>query len=64
MFRLRCKYFDISVPGRPAGIKAVPAAPDAILVSWRPPVHANGVVTKYTIYIQDNDSHHTGQYTV
>ncbi|XP_052806024.1 LOW QUALITY PROTEIN: cell adhesion molecule DSCAM-like [Mya arenaria] len=38
------------VPGRPAGIKAVPASNVSVAVSWRPPTRMNGVLTTYTIY--------------
>ncbi|XP_022243949.1 Down syndrome cell adhesion molecule-like protein Dscam2 isoform X2 [Limulus polyphemus] len=38
------------VPGPPADIKAMPMLPDAILISWRPPLNPNGIIRKYTLY--------------
>nr|XP_042900815.1 Down syndrome cell adhesion molecule-like protein Dscam2 [Parasteatoda tepidariorum] len=38
------------VPGSPADIKAVVMSSDTILVSWKPPLHSNGLVTKFTLY--------------
>ncbi|XP_014677223.1 PREDICTED: Down syndrome cell adhesion molecule-like protein 1 homolog [Priapulus caudatus] len=37
------------VPGQPGDIKALPMGPSAIIVAWRPPLHPNGIITKYTI---------------
>lgn len=42
--------FSSLVPGPPAGIKAVPASPNSVVVSWLPPLKPNGVIRKYTIY--------------
>lgn len=39
-----------TVPGPPAGIKAVPSSPSSVVVSWLPPHKPNGVIRKYTIY--------------
>lgn len=44
-------YF--SVPGMPSDIKAIAAGSDRVLVSWKPPLHANGIITKYTVYVRD-----------
>ncbi|KAH3692732.1 hypothetical protein DPMN_193886 [Dreissena polymorpha] len=38
------------VPGRPAGIKAYPVNSSSVMVSWRPPVRENGVLTSYSVY--------------
>ncbi|XP_076342768.1 cell adhesion molecule Dscam1-like isoform X2 [Tachypleus tridentatus] len=38
------------VPGPPADIKAMPMLPDAIMISWRPPLNPNGIIRKYTLY--------------
>ncbi|CAL1284864.1 unnamed protein product [Larinioides sclopetarius] len=38
------------VPGPPADIKAVVMSSDTILVSWKPPLHSNGLITKFTLY--------------
>lgn len=43
---------NILVPDAPAKIKALASAPDSIIVSWLPPVHANGVIAKYTLYMR------------
>lgn len=37
----------------PADIKAVAAGPTSILVAWRAPLHTNGILTKYTVRMQD-----------
>ncbi|XP_064472105.1 cell adhesion molecule Dscam1-like isoform X2 [Ornithodoros turicata] len=39
-----------AVPEAPEDIKALVLAPDAILVSWKPPRLPNGIVQKYTVY--------------
>lgn len=39
-----------SVPGPPAGIKAVPSSASSVVVSWLPPTKPNGVIRKYTIF--------------
>ncbi|GAB6020910.1 hypothetical protein CHUAL_003555 [Chamberlinius hualienensis] len=41
------------VPSSPRDIKAVDASSDSALISWAPPVSANGIITHYTIYIQE-----------
>uniref|UniRef100_A0A3P8WXN2 DS cell adhesion molecule like 1 n=1 Tax=Cynoglossus semilaevis TaxID=244447 RepID=A0A3P8WXN2_CYNSE len=38
------------LPGPPAGIKAVPASANSVMVSWLTPHKPNGVIRKYTIY--------------
>ena len=37
----------------PADIKAAPTGEGSVLLVWRPPLHANGILTKYTIIMQD-----------
>ncbi|KAG8182320.1 hypothetical protein JTE90_004089 [Oedothorax gibbosus] len=37
------------VPGAPADIKAVVMSSDTILVSWKPPLHSNGLITKFIL---------------
>ncbi|XP_042148997.1 Down syndrome cell adhesion molecule-like protein Dscam2 [Ixodes scapularis] len=39
-----------AVPQAPEDIKALILAPDAILVSWKPPVRSRGVLLRYTVY--------------
>ena len=46
-------YFVIVDPERPADNKAVSAGPDSVMVSWKPPLHSNGVITMYTLYVRD-----------
>lgn len=41
----------ISVPERPADIKALPVDNSSILVSWKSPLHSNGILTRYNVYI-------------
>lgn len=38
------------MPEEPEDIKALVLAPDAIIVSWRPPRKPNGLVQTYTVY--------------
>ena len=40
----------ISVPGRPAGIKALTVNNSSVAVSWRPPDQKNGILTTYNLY--------------
>ncbi|XP_014672723.1 PREDICTED: Down syndrome cell adhesion molecule-like protein Dscam2 [Priapulus caudatus] len=40
------------VPEAPAAIKALVSADHSIMVSWLPPVAANGIITKYTLYMR------------
>lgn len=42
--------FALSVPGPPAGIKAVPSSASSVVVSWLPPAKPNGIIRKYTIF--------------
>lgn len=41
----------LSVPERPADIKALPVDNSSILVSWKSPLHSNGILTRYNVYI-------------
>ncbi|KAH0954098.1 hypothetical protein HN011_010881, partial [Eciton burchellii] len=38
------------VPGSPADIKVVVSSPQALFISWLPPLEPNGVITKYILY--------------
>uniref|UniRef100_A0A8D8VA62 Down syndrome cell adhesion molecule-like protein Dscam2 n=3 Tax=Cacopsylla melanoneura TaxID=428564 RepID=A0A8D8VA62_9HEMI len=38
------------VPEAPAGIKVHSNAPLSLMLSWRPPLRSNGVITSYTVY--------------
>ena len=40
-------------PDVPADIKAAPTGENSILLVWRPPLHSNGILTKYTILMKD-----------
>lgn len=42
-----------SVPGQPGGVKAMLMAPDTAMVTWLPPAHPNGQLTKYSVYVRD-----------
>lgn len=46
----------VAVPEEPEDIKALVLAPDAIIVSWRPPRKPNGLVQTYTVYGKLKDS--------
>lgn len=40
-------------PDMPSDIKAVAAGVDRVLVSWKPPLHTNGILTQYMLYVRD-----------
>lgn len=56
--------FFFSVPGPPAGIKALALSSDTILVSWLPPLQPNGRVSKYTVYFREAGSSRHNTYTI
>lgn len=41
------------LPEVPAGIKAVASSNESIIVSWLPPLRANGIITSYYVYIKN-----------
>ncbi|OQR68584.1 Down syndrome cell adhesion molecule protein Dscam2-like [Tropilaelaps mercedesae] len=49
-------FCSVAVPEEPEDIKALVLAPDAIVVSWRPPRRPNGLVQTYTVYGKLTDS--------
>ena len=42
---------DVVVPDRPDDMKVVVASHSSMLITWLPPIHSNGVLTEYTVYI-------------
>ncbi|XP_017879717.1 Down syndrome cell adhesion molecule-like protein Dscam2 isoform X2 [Ceratina calcarata] len=38
------------VPGSPADIKVVVSSPQALFISWLPPLEPNGIIKKYNLY--------------
>ncbi|CAG0880725.1 unnamed protein product [Cyprideis torosa] len=40
------------VPSAPAGIKVLQSSRTSFVISWLPPTSANGILTKYTMYIK------------
>ncbi|KAG8038992.1 hypothetical protein G9C98_003299 [Cotesia typhae] len=50
-----CKTKE-DLPEVPAGIKAVANSNASIIVSWLPPLRANGVITTYYVYIKSEDT--------
>jgi len=44
---------ECSDPDMPADIKAAATGDGSILLVWRPPLHSNGILTKYTIIMKD-----------
>ncbi|XP_059621855.1 cell adhesion molecule Dscam2 [Phlebotomus argentipes] len=44
------------VPEAPTDVKASVMSNKAILVSWRPPTHPNGVILQYVVYVKAKDS--------
>lgn len=53
-----------TVPGPPAGIKALALTAESILVSWLPPLQPNGNVSKYTVYSRETGSSNHNAYTM
>ncbi|XP_049852755.1 Down syndrome cell adhesion molecule-like protein 1 homolog [Schistocerca gregaria] len=49
-----CRTLE-DVPDEPADIKALVVDSETILLSWRPPKHPNGILTKYKVYIKSLD---------
>ncbi|XP_058804449.1 cell adhesion molecule Dscam2 isoform X4 [Phymastichus coffea] len=43
-------------PEAPTAIKALVMSADSILVSWRPPIQPNGVISQYTVYTRANNT--------
>ncbi|XP_076249069.1 Down syndrome cell adhesion molecule 2 isoform X5 [Calliopsis andreniformis] len=43
------------VPGSPADIKVVVSSPQALFISWLPPLEPNGIITKYNLYTRVMD---------
>ncbi|XP_043277030.1 Down syndrome cell adhesion molecule-like protein Dscam2 isoform X3 [Venturia canescens] len=43
-------HTDEDVPGSPADIKVVVSSPQALFISWLPPLEPNGIITKYNLY--------------
>lgn len=41
------------VPEAPNNVKALVVGAEAILVSWLPPAHPNGLITQYTVYSKE-----------
>ncbi|XP_055866242.1 cell adhesion molecule DSCAM-like isoform X4 [Biomphalaria glabrata] len=44
------------VPDAPANIKALATNDTAIMISWTPPARPNGIITKYTLYFNNQSS--------
>ncbi|XP_015126574.1 Down syndrome cell adhesion molecule-like protein Dscam2 isoform X1 [Diachasma alloeum] len=44
------------LPEVPAGIKAVASSNESIIVSWLPPLKANGIITSYYVYRRSQES--------
>lgn len=43
-------------PERPADIKALPVSNTSVMASWKPPLHSNGILTKYNVYVYNSTS--------
>ncbi|KAK3107290.1 hypothetical protein FSP39_011199 [Pinctada imbricata] len=42
------------VPERPADIKALAVNKSSLIVAWKPPLHNNGVILRYNLYIKNS----------
>lgn len=47
------KRTDQDVPEEPAQFTVIPAGPTKLVISWSPPLHANGILTAYVLYYND-----------
>ncbi|XP_074653669.1 cell adhesion molecule Dscam1-like [Tubulanus polymorphus] len=58
---VRCRPLYIrtlqDIPGTPSDIKALPMGVDSIMVSWKPPLHQNGILTNYILYMTHYEGH-------
>ena len=52
----KAKIESFSVPGRPAGIKALPINDSCITTSWQPPRDPNGAITSYNLYYSNTSA--------
>jgi len=41
------------VPDAPQSVKALQMSPESILISWLSPEYPNGIITQYTVYVQE-----------
>ena len=46
----------MTAPERPADIKALPVSNTSVMASWKPPLHSNGILTKYNVYVYNGSS--------
>lgn len=46
------------MPGPVERVKALPVNESSIMVAWRPPETPNGIITKYTISMEDRPNDH------
>lgn len=44
-----------TVPGPVEAVKALAVDSQSVLVAWRPPDKPNGVITKYTVHVDQQD---------
>ncbi|XP_072155042.1 cell adhesion molecule Dscam1 isoform X22 [Bemisia tabaci] len=40
------------VPEPPIAVKALVMSEESILISWKPPIQPNGIITQYTVYVR------------
>ena len=59
---IQIQNLPLTVPERPADIKALSVNKSSIIVAWKPPLHNNGIIIKYNVYIRNNSD--TSQVTV
>ncbi|XP_065563443.1 cell adhesion molecule Dscam1-like isoform X11 [Artemia franciscana] len=46
-------YTEQDVPDAPQSVKALQMSPESILISWLSPEYPNGIITQYTVYVQE-----------
>ncbi|CAL8129108.1 unnamed protein product [Orchesella dallaii] len=52
------------VPEEPADLKVFLSSANSSLVSWLPPRHSSGIITKYTVFWKSEDSEHLKEKSV
>ncbi|CAG2161662.1 unnamed protein product [Oppiella nova] len=58
-----CKTQE-DLPSQPDAIKAFQSSPDSVIVSWKAPKQANGVIRKYSIYRKSTNEEEVTSFTV
>uniref|UniRef100_T1J767 Down syndrome cell adhesion molecule n=1 Tax=Strigamia maritima TaxID=126957 RepID=T1J767_STRMM len=50
-----CRTLE-DIPSAPSDVKVFPVSAQSIIIAWKPPNRANGLITKYTVYEKQSGS--------